>query len=216
MWLGSWAIIQIQGAAEEGRRGTPTTSASCPSRPRWTASSARIAPDYNQAVNIHSKHKAAARAWIDWFTDKSGYAEDNLAISPLKDAPLPDDAEAVRGGGREVHRAGRQRQGAEVKDIDNQSEVGIYAPDYRQNLVDLARGAREGDLDDFFADLSKRWTDAREPGVLMADTTREGGRRAATRRSPAAPRPGTGPAPASALLARRRPPGCSCSPRSPC
>ena len=45
--------------------------------------------DYNQAVNIHSEHKEAARAWIDWFTDKSGYADDNLALSPVKDAPLP-------------------------------------------------------------------------------------------------------------------------------
>ncbi|WP_449353294.1 hypothetical protein [Streptomyces shaanxiensis] len=34
-------------------------------------------------------------------------------------------------------------QGARVKQLDSDSEVGIFA-EYRQNLVDLARGARKG------------------------------------------------------------------------
>ena len=53
-------------------------------------------------------------------------------------------------------------KGAAVKEIDNQSEVGIYKPDYRQDLVDLARGARKGSLDDFLGDLGKRWEEARK------------------------------------------------------
>lgn len=50
--------------------------------------------------------------------------------------------------------------GAQLKLIDTESEVGLYAPDYRQDLVDLARGARKGSLDDFLGDLGKRWTEA--------------------------------------------------------
>ena len=52
-----------------------------------------VGPDYHQAINIHSKHKAAARAWIDWFTDKSGYAQTRAAIPTLKGRPLPADLE---------------------------------------------------------------------------------------------------------------------------
>ena len=37
-------------------------------------------PDYLQAINIHSAHKEAARAWLDWFTDKSGFATDQGSI----------------------------------------------------------------------------------------------------------------------------------------
>ena len=122
---------------------------------------ATISPDYNQGINVHSKHKAAARAWIDWFTDKSTYAEDNLAISPLKDAPLPEVMKPYEDAGVKFIEVD-DAQGARVKQLDSDSEVGIYAPEYRQNLVDLARGARKGSLDGFLADLSKRWTDAQK------------------------------------------------------
>ncbi|BFO16467.1 hypothetical protein SHKM778_28550 [Streptomyces sp. KM77-8] len=117
-------------------------------------------PDYLQAVNVNSDHKEAARAWIDWFTDKSGYAAANLALSPLKDAPLPDILEPYEAKGVKLIDLD-DTKGAEVKSIDNQSEVGIYKPDYRQELVDLARGARKGGLDDYLGDLGKRWAQAR-------------------------------------------------------
>ena len=115
-------------------------------------------PDYNQAVNIHSEHKEAARAWVDWFTDKSGYAADNLALSPLKDAPLPEVLAPYEERGVELLDLD-DTKGAEVKAIDNRSEVGINKPDYRQDLVDLARGATKGSLDEFLAGLAKKWTD---------------------------------------------------------
>ncbi|MCZ9345957.1 carbohydrate ABC transporter substrate-binding protein, partial [Streptomyces sp. TRM76130] len=118
-------------------------------------------PDYQQAVNVHSEHKEAARAWIDWFTDESGYAAADLALSPLKDAPLPDLLKPYEEAGVKLIDLDDSK-GAEVKAIDNASEVGIYQPDYRQDLVDLARGAADGDLDSFFEGLSERWNEARE------------------------------------------------------
>ena len=36
---------------------------------------------------------------------------------------------------------------------------------YRQQLVDIARGAAKGDKDSFFADLNKRW-DAAQTQVM--------------------------------------------------
>jgi ABC-type glycerol-3-phosphate transport system substrate-binding protein len=158
-WLGTWAIVQFQDAAKAaGADPDDIGFMPFPAQVDGTFC-AVVGPDYHQAVNVHSKHKEAARAWIDWFTDKSGYDQDNLAISPLKDAPLPDVLKPYEEAGVrfiEVNDA----QGAEVKRIDNESETGIYAPEYRQKLVDIARGATEGSLDDFFADLGKRWTEA--------------------------------------------------------
>ncbi|MFI9168004.1 extracellular solute-binding protein [Streptomyces lincolnensis] len=157
-WLGTWAIVQFQDAAKKA--GVNPDDIGFMPFPAQTGGTfcATISPDYNQGVNVHSQHKAAARAWIDWFTDKSTYAQDNLAISPLKGAPLPDVLKPYEEAGVKFIEVD-DTKGAQVKNVDNQSEVGIYAPEYRQNLVDLARGARDGSLEAFFADLSKRWTE---------------------------------------------------------
>ncbi|KUL43620.1 ABC transporter substrate-binding protein [Streptomyces regalis] len=161
MWLGSWAVIQMQGAAKQA--GTdPDDIGFMPFPAQKNGTFCAVAqPDYNQAVNIHSEHKEAARAWIDWFTDKSGYAADNLALSPLKSAPLPAIMKPYEEAGGKILDLD-DALGAEVKSIDNQSEIGIYKPDYRQDLVDLARGATKGDLDDFLNDLGKKWTETQK------------------------------------------------------
>ncbi|WP_373301398.1 ABC transporter substrate-binding protein [Streptomyces djakartensis] len=157
MWLGSWAVIQMRGAAKQaGANPGDIGFMPFPAQKNGTFCAVAL-PDYNQAVNIHSEHKAAARAWIDWFTDKSGYAADNLTLSPLKSAPLPDVLKPYEEAGVRILDLDDTR-GAEVKTIDNQSEVGINKPDYRQDLVDLARGATKGGLDDFLDGLAKKWT----------------------------------------------------------
>ncbi|MEU6253519.1 extracellular solute-binding protein [Streptomyces sp. NPDC047043] len=160
-WLGTWAIIQFQDAAKKA--GVNPDDIGFMPFPAQVGGKfcAVVGPDYNQAVNVHSEHKEAARAWIDWFTDKSGYDKDNLAISPLKSAPLPEVLKPYEDEGVKFIEVS-DAKGAQVKEIDDQSEVGIYKPDYRQDLVDLARGARKGSLDDFLADLGKKWTEAQK------------------------------------------------------
>ena len=160
-WLGTWAIVQFQDAARKA--GVNPDDIGFMPFPAQVDGKfcAVVGPDYNQAVNVHSPHKEAARAWIDWFTDKSGYDKDNLAISPLKDAPMPEVLKPYQDAGVRLIELD-DSAGAEVKLIDNESEVGIYKPDYRQDLVDLARGARKGSLDGFFADLGKKWTETQK------------------------------------------------------
>ncbi|TPQ23452.1 ABC transporter substrate-binding protein [Streptomyces sporangiiformans] len=159
MWLGSWAVVQFQAAAKKA--GTNPDDIGFMPFPAQVDGTfcATMSPDYNQAVNVNSDHKEAARAWIDWFTDKSGYAEANMALSPVKGAPLPEVLKPYEKAGVKLIELD-DAQGAAVKEIDNQSEVGINKPDYRQDLVDLARGAKKGSLDDFLGDLGKRWTEA--------------------------------------------------------
>ncbi|MFD8817880.1 extracellular solute-binding protein [Streptomyces sp. NPDC059627] len=158
-WLGTWAIVQFQDAAKKA--GVDPDDIGFMPFPAQTDGKfcAVVGPDYNQAVNIHSAHKAAARAWIDWFTDKSGYDKDNLAISPLKGAALPAVLGPYEDAGVKLIELD-DTAGARVKLIDSASEVGINAPDYRQKLVDLARGARGGTLDGFLDDLGSKWTAA--------------------------------------------------------
>lgn len=160
-WLGTWAVIQFQDAARKA--GADPDDIGFMPFPAQTDGTfcATVGPDYHQAVNVHSPHKEAARAWIDWFTDKSGYDRDNLAISPLEDAPLPGILEPYEDEGVKLIELD-DSAGGRVKLIDNESEVGINKPEYRQDLVDLARGARKGSLDDFLDGLGRKWTDTQQ------------------------------------------------------
>jgi ABC-type glycerol-3-phosphate transport system substrate-binding protein len=115
------------------------------------------AHDFDQAVSSHSKNKPAARAWLDWFTDKSGYAQSQGSIPTLKSGPMPDTlVDYTRLGVQYIELD--QNQTALVNKIDNAAEVGLAKPDYRQHLVDVARGAASGSIDNVFADLNKKWS----------------------------------------------------------
>ncbi|MFE9681257.1 ABC transporter substrate-binding protein [Streptomyces sp. NPDC002701] len=161
MWLGSWAITQFRAAAKQAGANPDDIGFMPFPAQRDGKHCATMSPDYNQAVNINSDHKGAARAWIDWFTDKSGYAADNLTLSPVRGTPLPEVLRPYEEAGVRLIELD-DAKGATVKEIDNRSEIGIYKPDYRQDLVDLARGARKGSLDDFLGDLGRRWEEARK------------------------------------------------------
>jgi ABC-type glycerol-3-phosphate transport system substrate-binding protein len=159
MHLGSWAITQMRDAARKA--GTDPADIGFmpfPAR-KGGVFCATATTDYQQAVSAHSRHKAAARAWIDWFTDKSGYSAKEGAISTVKGAAMPDTLGDFADNDVKVVERSEAETGR-VNAIDNAAEIGLAKPDYRQQLVDLARGARKGDADAFFADLDKRWNEA--------------------------------------------------------
>ncbi|MFF5531997.1 ABC transporter substrate-binding protein [Streptomyces cinerochromogenes] len=159
MQLGSWAITQMQDAAKKADRN-PADIGFMPFPVQKDGKyCAVLASDYQQAVNIHSSHKAAARAWIDWFTDKSGYSATEGAVPALKSAPMPSTLKDFTDNDVSFVERSEAKTG-EVNTIDNAAEIGLNKPDYRQKLVDLARGAQKGSLDDYFADLDKRWDEA--------------------------------------------------------
>ena len=44
-----------------------------------------------------------------------------------------------------------------INDIANDAEIDLYGTLYRQKLVDIARGAADGDKECYFAELNERW-----------------------------------------------------------
>jgi ABC-type glycerol-3-phosphate transport system substrate-binding protein len=159
MWLGSWAVSQMQAAATKAG-GQPSDIGFMPFPAQVGGKFCSVVgPDYLQAVSIHSSHKEAARAWLDWFTDQSTYAQDNADVPTLKSAPMPSSLKPYQDAGVQFIEQS-QAKTATVNTIDNASEIGLQKPDYRQHIVDLARGATSGSLDADFADLDKKWADA--------------------------------------------------------
>ncbi|MFG3344234.1 ABC transporter substrate-binding protein [Streptomyces sp. NPDC048018] len=159
MMLGSWAVTQMQGAAKEAG-GSPADIGFMPFPAQKDGRfCATLVSDYQQAVSAHSENKAAARAWIDWFTEKSGYSAQEGAVPAVKSAPMPATLkDFVDNDVTFTERS--EAETALVNDIDNAAEIGLNKPDYRQKLIDTARGAQDGSLQDFFADLNKRWDEA--------------------------------------------------------
>ncbi|MGW7265120.1 ABC transporter substrate-binding protein [Streptomyces sp. NPDC054842] len=161
MHLGSWAITQMRDAAKKA--GTDPDDIGFMPFPTQKDGTycAMLASDYQQAVNVHSDEKAAARAWIDWFTEKSGFSAKEGAVPALKSAAMPSTLKDFVDNDVTFLERSEAKTG-DVNSIDNAAEIGLTKPDYRQKLVDTARGAQKGSLDDFFADLDKRWNEAAE------------------------------------------------------
>ncbi|MFF5406937.1 ABC transporter substrate-binding protein [Streptomyces misionensis] len=161
MMLGSWAINQMRDAAVKAGE-SPDDIGFMPIPVQHGGKfCSTLVSDYQQAVNVHSHNKAAARAWIDWFTEKSGYSAKEGAVSALTAQPLPSTLKGyVDNDVTMVERS--EAKTAQVNAIDNAAEIGLNKPDYRQKLVDLARGAQGGSLQGYFDDLNKRWSDARQ------------------------------------------------------
>ncbi|GAA2096484.1 extracellular solute-binding protein [Kitasatospora saccharophila] len=158
--LASWAISQMKDAARTAGADPADIGFMPFPAQRDGHFCSVVSPDYREAVNVHSKHKEAARAWVDWFVDKSGYAQDEALLPTLKSGAMPAELQAYQDAGVRFIQLS-QAKNAEVSTIDNQSEIGLNKPDYRQHIVDLARGAGGGGgLEGYFADLNRKWAAA--------------------------------------------------------
>lgn len=159
MLLGSWAVNQIRDAAEKAGQNPDDIGFMPVPVQKDGKFCATMLSDYQLAVNAHSENKSAARAWIDWFTEKSGFAAEEGGVSALSSMGLPDVLKPYEDNDVKVIERSEAKT-EQVNAIDNASEIGLAKQDYRQKLVDIARGAQKGSLQDYFDDLDKRWADA--------------------------------------------------------
>jgi raffinose/stachyose/melibiose transport system substrate-binding protein len=163
MVLGSWAIVQMQAAAVTA--GGSADDIGYYPFPVQTggAFQSPVGGDYQMGINIHSSHKAAARAWIDWFTNESGFAKDQGGVSPVVGGDLPDTLASFKTLGVKFVQLDPAPAGEEAlqSDISNTAEIDLGGNVYRQKLVDIARGAIAGDKDSYFADLNAAWKAAK-------------------------------------------------------
>ncbi len=163
MVLGSWAIVQMQQAAEDaGFSADDIGYMPFPSQVDGVSYST-IGGDYKQGTNVHSDNIPAARAWIEWFTNESGHAFDEGGVSPIVDCPEPTTLGDFEPLGVQYVELNPPPAGEEtlLSDIRTTSEIDLGGNVYRQRLVDIARGAADGDMASYFEELNTRWADAR-------------------------------------------------------
>ncbi|UJF31379.1 ABC transporter substrate-binding protein [Paenibacillus hexagrammi] len=155
MVLGSWAITQMQGAGPNpqdiGYMPFPTNAAKL---------SAPLAADYNWSINVHSKNKEAANAFIHWVVDTSDYASKYQGgFSAKLPLQIPELLKGFQDLGvtMEVSTPGPDDLNGILTKIDNDSEVGIHNPDFKKRLIESAIGNRDESFEDIMKDLDTRW-----------------------------------------------------------
>ena len=162
MVLGSWAVSQMQAAAvKAGASPDDIGYMAFPANVKGVQYATNDG-DYSNAISKHSNAKAAAKAWITWFAEKSSYTEDQGMVSPVKSAPLPKNLTGLSDAGVKLIEPAPAPKGKEslLSDVANQAQIDIYGQVYRQKLVDIARGAADGTKDSYFAELNSKWSAA--------------------------------------------------------
>jgi ABC-type glycerol-3-phosphate transport system substrate-binding protein len=159
MVLGSWSVVQMQAAAASKDDIGYWPFPNQVNGKFYTV----VGGDYKNGINVNSKNKATARAWVDWFADESGYATDQGGVSPVISAQLPAslaDLQAAKTEFIELNPAPKGEEGLADK-IGNTAEIALFDGKYRQRIVDAARGAKKETKEQIFADLNKKWADTR-------------------------------------------------------
>ncbi|OBA02272.1 sugar ABC transporter substrate-binding protein [Paenibacillus polymyxa] len=159
MVLGSWAIDQIKSVAPNkddiGFMPFPTNASKV---------LVPLAGDFNLGINVNSENKEAARAWVDWFTEKSNYAVEQAgSISPLKGAEMPAILKQYEKEGVVFEPLTPSPKGQEgiVDKIDKAGEIGLWQPDFKKRIIEAAVGNRPESYDTIMKDLNDAWVKAR-------------------------------------------------------
>lgn len=161
MVLGSWAVPQVKEAVAENAEDIafqpfPMTA---PDGKQYLP----IGGDYNYGINVHSKHKEAARKLLDWLVNESDYAEDNGGLSAKVGADYPESLQAAQKAGVELLEENPAPAGKEslFSAINDQAELGIGTTDAeKQRIIDAAVGNSNETFDAIMKDFNTRWADA--------------------------------------------------------
>ncbi|NDJ52852.1 MAG: carbohydrate ABC transporter substrate-binding protein [Chloroflexi bacterium] len=158
MVLGSWAIVQMEEAADDatdiGYMPFPVTV----DGERYAEANG----DYKIGINVNSDNKAAARAWLDWFLNESNFAFDQGGIPPVIGSEYPPQLSAFSDMGVNLVQMNPARPGEEgwLDEIDSEAEIGLWDPAFRQRIIEAALGNTDETFDDIMADLNARWAEA--------------------------------------------------------
>lgn len=158
MPLGTWAVPQMREAAETAGKD-PSVIGFMPA-PFQVAGSflSPLGGDLKLAINVNSENKEAAKLWMTWFIEDSGYDALNVEVPTLIGKPAPPLLKAFEDSGVQYL---EMVASPELNVVDKQSEIGVTEPDIYRRLIDSARGASGESKEELFASLNEKWAEAR-------------------------------------------------------
>lgn len=165
MTLGLWSVTQMQAAgpnAEDiGYMPFPYNIDG--------VQYATAGPDYCFGINVHSKNKATARAWIDFVIDETDFAVSEGGVSIVKGAALPETLAAFEGVEMITDNPAVLEKEGLLDQLSNDSEIGLYAEPEKVRLVEAAMGTRDESFEEIMDDWNTRWTQAQEDNDVAVE-----------------------------------------------
>lgn len=166
MALGSWAIVQMQGAATAAGKD-PSIIGYMPFPISVNGKQyAGAGGDYKMAINKNSPNQDIDKAFVTWFMEQSNFAYDQGGIPPLLSAKLPPayDAFAKAGVVLVMDTPAKSGEDGLVNNIDKQSEIGWNngSGTWQSTIVDAARGQTTQSFDDIMNAADTAWAAARK------------------------------------------------------
>ena len=166
MAIGSWALKQVQDAGSN-----PDAIGYMPFPNEVDGKQyMTIVTDYCYGINKNSTHKKAARAYIDYMLDESGYALDHEVLSLVKTDPILESYGDMQNviclcdnqASDENYRK-RQILSTNLNILDSTDEI--------KRVIEAAEGKRNESFDEIASDWNERWESSRTEDIMPGDAT---------------------------------------------
>ena len=161
MTLGSWAITQCMDAGENSDDiGYMPFPFNIDGVQYSTAGS-----DYCYAINVHSKNKAVAKAWVDFMINESGFALSEGGISLVNGSPMPDTLSDFTNVTLISDNPATPENDGLFDTINSDSEIALYADAEKMRIVEAALGTSGESFEDIMNDWNERWAEAQAEDI---------------------------------------------------
>lgn len=160
MVLGSWSIVQMQQAGDNGDdigfMAFPITVDG--------QQYAAAGPDYNYGINCNSSsdNQIAAMCYIKWLVEESGFAQGEGGLSVVSTDEYPEALTALEGIELVVNNPAASGEENLFNDVNNDSELGINVSGAvpTQVVEEAVSGSKT--MEDMAAEWNEKWTAAQE------------------------------------------------------
>lgn len=141
MALGSWAIGQMMDPGADGTKENEEDIGYMPFP--YTQPDGKIytkaGGDRRLCIAANSEHPAEARLFVDWFLNESGFAQSQMAISPVVGADFPSVLDSFSEMGViyiSDNPAPPEESG--LLDSIDQASVNYWSQDFKWRIIDAA------------------------------------------------------------------------------
>lgn len=164
MAIGSWAVAQCK---EAGTNGDSIAFMPFPNEIDGRQYMS-IFTDYSYAISKNSKNKAAAKAYVDFMLDESGYAINRETLSIVKTDPYPNSYGNMENVIVLVNHpaTGENYQ----KKLKLSSKLNLEDYSETRRIIEAALGLREESFDDIMKDWNERWESSRTPDMVVSES----------------------------------------------
>lgn len=160
MVLGSWALVQMQEAGENGDDIAYMPFPITVHEKQYASEG----PDYQYGINVNASkdEKIAAMCYIKWLVEESGFATTEGGLNIVKGEPLPEAFTSFEGVQMLVNYPAPEGEETLYDDVNNESELGLNSSGYIPKEVLQAAVSKDKKMEDMVKEWNEKWSTAQK------------------------------------------------------